>query len=54
MLAGVITVQGWHTDRVYVQPINEIRFKDDWKEQYPSDGVSVAQVVHEATTPGSL
>ena len=27
-------VHGCHTDKVYLQPIKEIKFLDDWKEQY--------------------
>ena len=27
-------VHGCHTDKVYLQPIKEIKFLDDWKKQY--------------------
>ena len=30
----MVKVEGCHTDKVYLQPIKEIKFLDDWKEKF--------------------
>ena len=30
----MVMVEGCHTDKVYLQPIKEIKFLDDWKEKF--------------------
>ena len=30
----MVMVEGCHTDNVYLQPIKEIKFLDDWKEKF--------------------
>ena len=34
MIIGAAEVESCHTDIVYVQPIKEIKFLDDWNLQY--------------------
>ena len=34
VLIGVSVVQGCHTDRIYLQPIREVKFLDNWKERF--------------------
>ena len=37
VMIGASEVKSCHTDIVYVQPIKEIKFLDDWKTQYAND-----------------
>ena len=30
----MVMVEGCHTDKVYLQPIKEIKFLDDWKVKF--------------------
>ena len=30
----MVIIEGCHTDKVYLQPIKEIKFLDDWKEKF--------------------
>ena len=34
LLGCMVMVEGCHTDKVYLQPIKEIKFLDDWKEKF--------------------
>lgn len=52
-MSGAIMVQACHTDRVYLQPINEIKFENDWRKQYPGgEGTGEPAVPQETTLPG--
>ena len=34
LLGCMVMVESCHTDKVYLQPIKEIKFLDDWKEKF--------------------
>ena len=34
ILGCMVMVDGCHTDKVYLQPIKEIKFLDDWAEKF--------------------
>ena len=52
----MVMVEGCHTDKVYLQPIKEIKFLDDWKEKFeaitekfettgdPQDGMTISKL----------